>query len=262
MISNKDEPDRPSPNRAQEEAPPSGKWKTRIKDVLKAIQSSPQSKLLLLCGLVLLLLCLCSYFILGQELKTFVSDPARFQAWIDQLGAFDELLFILLRAVQTVIKFIPAEPLEIGAGYAWGAIMGMIYCVIGNLLGTACIVALSKQLGPRIIKLFRLEQDAKQLSFLQSSRQVYLLLFILYLLPGTPKDSFAYLVFLFPVKRLPFLLITGIARIPSVLSSTLCGANLAQQQYWISALILVVTIVTAIIGGILYRRHAKGPKTV
>lgn len=223
----------------------------------KALLSSPGSKLYLICGSILILLCLCSYFTLGQELKAFISEPALFQAWLDQFGMFDELVFILLRAAQTIVKFIPAEPLEIGAGYAWGAVPGMVYCVSGNLIGTLCIIALSKRLGLKIIKLFHLDQAMQHLPVLQSSERVYALLFILYLIPGTPKDSFTYLVSLLPVKPLAFMLITAIARIPSVLSSTLCGANLARHQYWVSALIFAVTIIAAIAGGMAYRAYAK-----
>lgn len=157
-----------------------------------------------------------------------VSEPESFRAWLGQFGAFDELVFILIRAAQTVVKFIPAEPLEIASGYAWGTVSGMLYCVIGNMIGTLVIFALTRRYGKKILKL-----------------------------PGSPKDGFTYFVGLLPVKLIPFMVITFIARMPSVLSSTLCGSSIAEQRYWIAVLIFVAPVILAILGGIAYNAFVK-----
>lgn len=155
------------------------------------------------------------------------------------------------------MKFIPAEPLEIASGYAWGTVPGMLYCVIGNMIGTLVIFALTRRYGKRILNLFIPVKNMKLLNVLEGSEKIYMLLFFLYLIPGSPKDGFTYFVGLLPVKLMPFMVITFIARMPSVLSSTLCGSSIAEQQYWIAILIFVATIILAAIGGFAYNAFVK-----
>lgn len=228
-----------------------------IKSVYNITRLTRQQKIVVAGALLLFSACFFSYFFLGKELMIIVSDPAAFRTQLDKLGVFDEVVFILIRAVQTIVKFIPAEPLEIGAGYAWGAIPGMIYCVIGNMIGTVVILALTKKFGDKIIEFFSPTRNTKALALFQKSHKIYALLFCLYLIPGLPKDGFTYFVGLLPVKILPFMIITGIARTPAVLSSTLCGETLAEKRYLISGLILAATVILALFGGLIYRAFLK-----
>lgn len=231
--------------------------KKHVKSFFNITKLTPQQAIVLGGALLFILGCMFSYSYFGKELLQIVSDPESFRAWLGQFGAFDELIFILVRAAQTVVKFIPAEPLEIASGYAWGAVPGMLYCVIGNMLGTLVIFALTKRFGKKILDLFIPVKNMKLLNVLEGSDKTYMLLFFLYLIPGSPKDGFTYFVGLLPVKLLPFMVITFIARMPSVLSSTLCGSTLADQQYWIAALIFIATIILAIVGGIIYNAFVK-----
>lgn len=234
---------------------PTGMLKRQIKSIYRITHPTKQQAIVLLGGLMFILVCIFSYVFFGKELIKIVSDPTVFREWLNQFGAFDEFIFILIRAAQTVVKFIPAEPLEIGSGYAWGAVPGMLYCVIGNVIGTVAIFALTRRFGQKVIDLFLPTKNMKSIKMFQNSERIYALLFFLYLIPGSPKDGFTYFVGLLPVKLVPFMVVTFVARMPSVLSSTLCGATLADRQYLISALIFGATIVLAILGGLVYRRY-------
>ncbi len=236
---------------------PTGILKRQIKSIYRITHPTKQQTIVLLGGLLFILVCIFSYVFFGKELIKIVSDPTVFREWLNKFGAFDEIIFILIRAAQTVVKFIPAEPLEIGSGYAWGAVPGMLYCVIGNMIGTVIIFALTKKFGQKIIELFLPTKNMKSIKMFQSSEKIYALLFFLYLIPGSPKDGFTYFVSLLPVKFVPFMVITFIARMPSVLSSTLCGSALAERQYFISALIFAATIILAILGALIFRHYAK-----
>lgn len=69
---------------------------------------------------VILIAFLSVYFTFGKQLTAFVSDTQNFNAWLAQYKSLSAVIFILIRAFQTVIKIIPAEPLEIASGYAFG----------------------------------------------------------------------------------------------------------------------------------------------
>ena len=234
---------------------PTGKWKAQLKAIHNIVRLTTQQKVALSCALCFVAMCLLGWLFFGRELATILEEPELFRAWLDQFGVYDEVVFILVRAAQTVIKFIPAEPLEIAAGYAWGAVPGMLYCVIGNMLGTLVILWLTRHYGRRFVEAFIPKKNMKAFADLRISDRLYALLFLLYLIPGAPKDGFTYFAGLLPVKVLPFMLISFTARVPSVLSSTICGVALAERKYMLSAVILGLTLLGAIVGGLLYKAY-------
>lgn len=200
---------------------------------------------------------LVCYFTLGKELVSIIKDTDQFRAWLDQYGYSSRFIFVALRTVQTVVKIIPAEPLEIGSGYAFGIWGGMFWCMVGTMIGSLIIIVLSKFFGTKFISLFADENKIKSLSFLQKSSNVYAILFFIYLIPGSPKDLITYFVWMLPVKPSMFLLITGLARIPAILVSTACGAALGEKRYLEAAIMFVVTTLISIIGLIIYRQYEK-----
>ena len=247
--------DRFYPEVTQKGPAPTGRWKAQMKAIHNIVRLTTQQKIALSCTLCFAATCLLGWLFFGRELAVILEKPEWFRAWLDQFGVYDEVVFILVRAAQTVIKFIPAESLEIAAGYAWGAVPGMLYCVMGNMLGTLVILWLTRRYGRRFVEAFIPKKNMKAFADLRMSDRLYALLFLLYLIPGAPKDGFTYFVGLLPVKVLPFMVISFTARMPSVLSSTICGVALAEQRYILSALILCLTLLGAIAGGLLYKAY-------
>ena len=236
---------------------PKGMVKKQVESVIKITRLTKQQTIFLVGAVFLLCVLVIAYFSFGKTLTQMIAEPASFRNWLDQFGVFGQVFFILIRAAHAVVKFIPAEPLEIGSGYAWGAIPGMIYCILGNMIGTLVVFALTKRFGQKIIALFLPVKNMKNLSIFKSSNNTYALFFLIYLIPGSPKDGLTYFAGLMALKPISFTLMTAVARIPSVLSSTLCGATLAEKQYLVSILIFVITGVLAAIGAFIYRTYTK-----
>ncbi|MBR6618961.1 MAG: VTT domain-containing protein [Clostridia bacterium] len=234
---------------------PVGKWKSQLKAIHGIVRPNNRQKILILGILAAIAATVLCWFFFGRELVKIIGEPEQFRAWLDRFGPYDELVFILIRSVQTMIKIIPAEPLEIGSGYAWGAGLGMLYCLIGNFIGTLVILALTRRFGRAFVECFLPANNLQLISLFKNSDKTYALLFFFYLIPGSPKDGLTYLVGMMNVKVVPFLVLTFIARIPSVLSSTLCGSTLAEKQYLISGLIFLATLVLALIGGLFYKKY-------
>lgn len=236
---------------------PKGKWKAQLKAIHSITRLTALQRVYCIGLLAILVACLVCWIVFGEQLFKIIEQPEMFRSWLDRFGAFDEIVFIIIRAAQTVVKFIPAEPMEIGAGYAWGSILGMLYCVIGNMIGTLVIWVFTKKLGASFVNRFLPVSNFGALKLFKSSDKVYALLFFLYLIPGLPKDGFTYLVCLLDVKLVPFLVITFVARMPSVLSSTLCGETLAEKNYLISGVIFAVTVLLAVLGSLIYKAYTK-----
>ena len=150
----------------------------------------------------------------GKPMVEFVSEPEKFRAWVDASGAWGRLAFIGMMAFQIVVAFIPGEPLEIGAGYAFGAVEGTGLCLLGALLGSVTVFLFVKKFGMRFVALFVSEEKIRSLKFLQNEKRLNLIAYILFLIPGTPKDVMTYIVGLTPMKLSFWIFITLTARIP------------------------------------------------
>ena len=238
-------------------AAPRGMIKKQVKSAIRIACPTKQQTIFLIGVIFWLCVFIITYFSAGKELAKIIAEPASFRRWLDNFGIFDEVIFVIIRAAQTVVKFIPAEPLEIGSGYAWGAFFGMVYCILGNMIGTLAVFSLTKRFGQKIIELFLPVKNMKNLTIFKSSRNTYALFFLIYLIPGSPKDGLIYLAGMMSLKPIPYMIMTAVARIPSVLSSTLCGATLAEKQYLLSMLIFVITGILAVAGALIYHTYTK-----
>jgi len=230
--------------------------KVRHNDLIRP--GNRKKKIMVLIGLsVFLLACGLTAWFYGKPLLEFVLDTGRFRAWMNEHGALGPLAFVAIRTVQTVVKIIPAEPLEIGAGYAFGSWWGMALCMLGTAIGSLIIIGLTKLFGMRMVEVFVPREKLQSFRFLQNTKKLNLLLFIIFLIPGTPKDLITYFVGVTPVNPFAFLLLTGIARIPSILSSTLCGNALGERNFWFAAIVYLLTGALTVGGIFLYRRISR-----
>ncbi len=200
---------------------------------------------------------LAVYFTFGKQLTAFVSDTQSFNAWLSQYKGLSAVIFVLIRAFQTVIKIIPAEPLEIASGYAFGTWGGLLYCSIGTFLGSLVIVLLSKTFGSAFINAFVNEEQFKKLKVLSNTKNQNLFLWLFYLIPGTPKDIFTYIVSATDINLVRFFAITTVARIPSIITSTICGNELSNNNTKTAIIVFVLTAVVSGVCGIVYKKHNK-----
>ncbi|WP_418255963.1 TVP38/TMEM64 family protein [Gordonibacter urolithinfaciens] len=212
----------------------------------------------LLC-LTAALAALCVRF--GPELLAFVGDAPRFRAWVDDAGALGRILFVAANMAQVVLAFLPGEPLELGAGYAFGFWEGTLWCLVASALGTALVMVLVRTFGMRLVGLFFPPDKIASVRWLRDARRFELLLFLVFLVPGTPKDLLTYVAGLgtSPIWRIVAL--TTIGRIPSIVSSTLAAGALGDGNYAVAAVTVVLTLALVAAGLVAYRRLATRQAT-
>ncbi|MGI6745153.1 MAG: TVP38/TMEM64 family inner membrane protein YdjZ [Firmicutes bacterium ADurb.Bin300] len=209
---------------------------------------------------LLIALSVIAYIKFGKEILGFINDEARFKAWLDGYKAFGAVIFVGIRAFQTVIKIIPAEPLEIAAGYVYGTAGGGALCLLGSVLGSLVILALTRTFGKRLIDWVVPGKTLEKYALLNDEKKLIRTLFIIYLIPSTPKDIITYLSGFLKIKPVKFMLITSIARIPSIITSTLCGAQLGNGNVKLAAAVFIGTLAAGVIGMALYESGEKKRK--
>lgn len=215
-------------------------------------------KVFSLCAMIafFLLSAFLAWYI-GRPLVKMVSDPDMFRHWVDAHGWTGRLAFIGMMTIQVVIAVIPGEPFEIVAGYAFGAVEGTLLCMAGAIIGSAIVFGFVRRFGMMAVEVFFSRERIQSLKFLQNTRRLNTIVFIIYLIPGTPKDLLAYVIGLTPMKFSTWMLITGVARIPSVITSTIGGDALGLQNYTFAIIVFIVTGVASGIGLILYNKYSK-----
>ena len=213
-----------------------------------------QQKVSIACAAVSVILFALLFVFFGSRMLEMLREPKILTEYIDGFGAYSQLVFIAVRTLQTVVKVIPGEPVEIAAGLAFGTFGGLALCLVGTAVGSAIIVLLTRTLGMKFVTLFVSEEKLRSCAMLKSSDRLYLMLFFFYLIPGTPKDIFTYAAALTDIKLWKFFVITGIARIPSIITSTMCGASLCQKNYLAAAVIYGVTLMLSVAGMLVYRK--------
>lgn len=193
-------------------------------------------------------------WLIGKPLLQFVSEPDKFRQWVDSHGLLGPLAFLGMMLLQVFVAVIPGDPLEIGAGYAFGAVEGTLLCILGAAIGSTLVFLFVRRFGVRAVEVFISREKIQSLRFLQNTRRVHLFLLVAFLLPGTPKDVLCYVAGLTTLKLGPFILISSICRLPSIVTSTIGGSALGSGQWGMAAIVFAATLVISAIGLWIYKR--------
>ena len=202
-----------------------------------------------------------TYFI-GKPLLAFITEPEAFRELVEEQGAMGVVIFMLLNIVQVLLAIIPGGPFEIGAGYAFGAVWGTILCDLAMSIGGVINFLFVRKFGMKFIELFTTREKIESVRFLKSTKKSELLLFLFFLLPGTPKDLMCYVVGLSNISLSKWIIINLVGRFPAILLSAMSGDALGEQRYEIFIIVLVVLLVLYLIGSYLYSKHNKTPEEV
>lgn len=187
---------------------------------------------------------------------------AEFKAWVDGLGFGGWLVTLGIQLLQIFVAFIPGEPVELMLGYVWGPWLGTLTCLIGIFIGTLTIFLLVRKLGMKFVKKVVGTDDLTKYRFLSDKNKVELTVFILFFIPGTPKDALTYIAPIAPIQPIKYLIIATLARFPSIITSTILGDSIAEGDYVLAVIVFVITALISVLGIIfgnkfIERRQAK-----
>lgn len=220
-------------------------------------------KLLWLLGVgIFLLFCFITGWYIGIPIAQTAKEPEMFRLWVDSHGILGRLIFVAMVVIQVLVAFIPGEPVELLAGYAFGVLEGSLLTMTGFLIGSLLIFLLVRRFGVWLVEVFFSREKISELGFLKNPKKAQVLAFILMSIPGTPKDFLSYFAGLTPLTLKQWLWIVVIARLPSLLTSTITGAAAGEENYLLSASMLALTLFMSFLGILYYRRLTKAEKSI
>jgi uncharacterized membrane protein YdjX (TVP38/TMEM64 family) len=174
------------------------------------------------------------------KLYYILQDHHRLKEIISSYGAYSPLAFIFLQIVQIVVAPIPGGAIELLGGYLFGVKAGFLYSMIGLLLGSWLAFSLARIFEKWAVEKFVSEEMRKKFDYLMGHEGI-ILSFLLFLIPGFPKDALCYILGLTPMHLGIFLIISTIGRVPGTLMATLQGAKAFDHQYKIFFLLLGIS---------------------
>lgn len=212
---------------------------------------SRSKQLVVLCSLIIISALIM--FFVGKPMIDFVSNAEEFRLWVESKGWYGRIVFLAMLIFQVVFAFIPGGIFEIAGGYAFGAVEGTILSIIGTTLGSAIAFSIVKKYGLNFALIFFSKEKLDSVRFIHNKSKLYLLVFIAYIIPGTPKDLLCYVAGLTDMKLSKWLIISSLARIPAIAFSTIGGNAVGTAKYSFAILIFAIILFASLIGVIVYR---------
>ncbi len=189
----------------------------------------------------------------GVPLVRFASEPEKFRQWVNTNGVWSRFAYVGMVILQVIIAVLPGEPFEIAAGYAFGAVEGTALCIISSTLGSVIVFLLVRRFGHRLVEVFFSEEKLRSIRFLKTTPKRDFIFFIIFMIPGTPKDLLCYFAGLTDIKFTVWLLICSLGRLPAIITSTVGGDALGTSNYWFAAAVFAATLSISLAGLLIYR---------
>lgn len=209
-------------------------------------------------GLCLLLIFLIyAGFQYSPTITHIISRPEDFKQFIASYGSKGILIFMMIQALQVIIAAIPGELVQVAGGYIYGIWLGSLFSLIGIMLGSMIVFYMSRILGYPIVEKLIGPDKAGHFSFFIHGPQAEVIAFILFLIPGIPKDILTYLAGLTPVQPARFLIIAAVARLPGILISSYVGASIGASQY-VKVAAVSLAAVLLFMSGFVYQDRIVG----
>ncbi|MCL2880272.1 MAG: VTT domain-containing protein, partial [Treponema sp.] len=169
----------------------------------------------------------------------------KFTSWVASLGIYGVLILFAVQVLQIVVAVIPGGPIELIAGAAYGSWGGLCILEAGVLAASMLIFFMVRKFGSPFIVRFFGANVFDTWGFLSNRKKTALVTFILFLIPGIPKDTLTYLAPLTKLSLLQFTAISVVARFPALFSTTVMG-NAAVRGNWL--VVILVFGITAVLG--------------
>jgi uncharacterized membrane protein YdjX (TVP38/TMEM64 family) len=178
-------------------------------------------------------------------------DRKRIMSFLDSLGPISFIGFIFLQTLQVVAAPIPGEVTGLIGGFLYGPVLGLLFSTIGLTAGSLAAFLLSRMFGRPFVERFVKKETVAKYDYLLHHKGAFLV-FLLFLIPGTPKDFLCYILGLGHLSIREFLVISTVGRFGGTALLTFGGNYIRHHQYYRFS-ILLATAVIFIFFSLLYK---------
>lgn len=203
-------------------------------------------KLILLIMVLLISIGIIFYLFPVMKNLSTIEGQVAFKEKVDNSGIMGLLFLFVLQVAQIFLIIVPGEPIEILSGMCYGGLWGTVFIMVSASIISTAIYFLVRRFGRKFVYDFCDEKKVEKIEnskLFQNPKKIELIMLILFLIPGTPKDLLVYVAGLLPIKPSKFILISTFARFPSVITSTLAGEQLAIGDWKMSIVLYGIILI-------------------
>ncbi|MBE3064061.1 MAG: TVP38/TMEM64 family protein [Spirochaetes bacterium] len=204
---------------------------------------SGRGRTLALIGFPLLLVALAVPVVIWRrELWELFSSARRLREWVSGWGAVAPLVFVAVQALQVVVFVIPGEVPQIAAGYLFGAPLGTALSLAGILVGSAASFFLARLLGRPFVGALFPGPQVERIEKLLATRGARIVFFLLFLIPGIPKDILCYVAGITSMGFPFFAAASTLGRLPGIIGSAIIGSAAAAERWVLMGIVALASV--------------------
>lgn len=215
-------------------------WKGNLNKVSK-------NKSYIILGVIFIFLTFIAYEYYHRYFLLF-KDPVKLKKIIMSYGKYSIFAFFILQITQVVAFFIPGEIVQIAGGYIYGTLWGSILSLLGITTGSIIVYVISNFYGKPLINKIISDKDLKFFQRILNLGRVNFIVFLLYLIPGIPKDVLAYICGVSSITFKNFIFYSTLGRMPGIFISAYFGAKINSGNHVTLVFIGILAVVIFIIG--------------
>lgn len=196
------------------------------------------------------------YFFQPQLIEN-MSSLEHVNAFFRQYKTQSIFVYMGAQILQIVICIIPGQWLQFAAGYMYGFWLGFLFSFIGAALGSVITYYLAKLLGRDAMHLIFGEARINDFIRKLNSKKAIVAVFLIFLIPGVPKDLCNYAAGISEMRLKPFLLVSLVGRSPGMMGSLLIGRQIEAGYYTGAVVVAVVAVFLCVLGIVMRKRITK-----
>lgn len=171
-----------------------------------------------------------------------LTDRDRVMAYVESFGDTAPLIFMAVQIFQVVLAPIPGEATGFIGGYLFGPLAGCFYSTVALTIGSWLNFSIGRFLGKRWVRRLIPPSKFEKIDY-RVRHQGILVVFVLFLFPGFPKDYLCLFLGLSTMPMRVFLLMAFVGRIPGTLMLSLQGALIFEKNYLVFCLIVAIELI-------------------
>ena len=156
-------------------------------------------------------------------------------------------IIILLQALQVIVCILPGQPIQMAGSYMFGIGGALIASLIGAIIGVTVSFFLSRILGRNAMHVLFGEEKMNYYREKLNSAKGILIVFLIYLIPGIPKDLTSYAAGISEMRFMPFLVASTVGRTPAMMGSILFGYFFKRGDYLAITILCIVALLITVI---------------
>ena len=182
-------------------------------------------------------------------------DRERLLEFIDHHLTYAAFIFIGLQALQVVAAPIPGEATSFAGGLLFGPFWGVVFSTIGLTLGSWVAFLLARWMGRPLVEALVRAETVRRYDYVMKHKGLFLA-FLMFLIPGFPKDILCYILGLGHMRLRDFLAVSVSGRLLGTILLTLGGTYIRDER-WVALYVVIGVGLAITLLAMIYRRRLE-----